>query len=46
MPSSAAGGLFSMPGGKWMPLIMRTVRDDSGAALLLKKAPVRARPTA
>src|SRR6266540_3956756 len=35
-----------MPGGKWIPLMKRTVRDDSGAWLLLKKAPVRASETA
>ena len=34
------------PGGKWMPLIKRTVREESGASLLLKNAPVRARETA
>ncbi len=46
MPYSAAGGLLRTPGGKWMPLMNRTVRDDSGAWSLEKNAPVRARPTA
>src|ERR1700688_1998344 len=35
-----------MPGGKWMPEMKRTVRDESGAWSLLKNAPVRARPIA
>src|SRR2546427_3241493 len=31
-----------MPGGKWTPLRNRTVREERGAWLLEKKAPVRA----
>ncbi len=34
------------PGGKWTPLMKRTVRDESGAWSLLKNAPVRASETA
>ena len=34
------------PGGKWTPLMKRTVRDESGAWSLLKNAPVRASDTA
>src|SRR5262245_18038817 len=29
-PYSAAFDVFFTPGGKWMPLMKRTVRDDSG----------------
>ena len=35
-----------IPGGKWMPLRKRTVRDDSGAWSLLKNAAVLASATA
>ena len=35
-----------MPGGKCMPLMKRTVRDESGASLLLKNDAVRASATA
>src|SRR5947207_619857 len=38
MPYSAATDAFFTPGGKCTPLMKRTVRDDSGAWLLLKRA--------
>ena len=31
MPYNAAGGMFGTPGGKWIPLMKRTVCDESGA---------------
>ena len=46
MPYSGAFGASATPGGKCTPLMKRTVREESGAMLLLKKAAVRARPTA
>ena len=46
MPYSAPLGVFVMPGGKWMSLMKRTVREESGAWLWLKNAAVRATPTA
>jgi hypothetical protein len=46
MPYSAALGVLVMPGGKWMPLMKRTVREERGAWLWLKNAAVRATPTA
>ncbi len=45
-PYSAAFGVFCTPGGKWMPLMNRTVRDDSGAWSLANIAPARAAVTA
>src|SRR5438034_789125 len=46
MPYRAAFGLFVIPGGKWTPLMKRTVRDDRGAWSLLKNDAVRASETA
>ncbi len=46
MPYKSPLGAFVTPGGKWIPLMKRTVRLESGAWLLLKKAAVRARATA
>ncbi len=46
IPYSAALAVLVMPGGKWMPLRKRTVREVSGAWLWLKNAAVRATPTA
>ncbi len=34
--------VFCTPGGKWMPLMKRTVRDDKGAWSLANMAPLRA----
>ena len=45
-PYSAALGTFETPGGKWMPLMNRTVREERGAWSLLKYAVVRASETA
>ena len=42
IPYKAALETNMTPGGKWMPLMKRTVRLESGAWLLLKKAAVRA----
>src|SRR5258708_15487889 len=46
MPYSAATPALMTPGGKCTPLMKRMVREESGAWLLLKKAAVRATPTA
>src|SRR4029079_3129795 len=40
-PYSAALGVFLIPGGKCVPLMKRTVRDDSGAWSFENIAPVR-----
>ncbi len=46
MPYNAALGVLGTPGGKWMPLMKRTVRVDSGASALLNIAAARAVVTA
>ncbi len=46
IPYSGALPVYMIPGGKWMPLMKRTVREESGAWSLLKKLAVRARATA
>ena len=46
IPYKSPLGAFVTPGGKWIPLMKRTVRVESGAWLLLKKAAVRASATA
>src|SRR5579864_1239635 len=46
IPYRSALGAPPTPGGKCMPLMNRTVREDKGAWSLLKKAAVRAKLTA